>query len=137
MGNFWKNAFAIDKEREYTFTAEETDLCDRVAKKIVGHGMAIPAILFIETARPMNYLGSQAMAFFEPIVKGLLTWDDYTRFRLILERRGSIDLLLGAVERAESARSSEAMRIKAEGRPGFFVRAYRRFRSRRSGGESS
>ena len=39
MGHFWKNAFAIDKEKEHTFTEEEKDLCDRISKKIVGHDL--------------------------------------------------------------------------------------------------
>jgi len=86
MGHFWKNAFAIDKEREQAFTEEEKDLCDRIAKKIVGYGLALPGILFFESARPLNFIGSQALAFFEPVVRGIFSWEDYTRFRDLLAR---------------------------------------------------
>ena len=131
MGDFWKNAFAIDHERERTFTDEEKDLCRRLAEKIVRHGMALPAILFLETARPMNFIGSQALAFFEPIVKGLFSWEDYTGFRIVLEQRGSVELILRSIEEAEAERTREIAKSKAEGRPGLILRTFRRLKEKK------
>ena len=134
MGDFWKNAFAINHEREHTFTDKEKDLCRRLAEKIVRHGMALPAILFLETARPMNFIGSQALAFFEPIVKGLFSWEDYTGFRLVLEKRGSVELILLSIEKAEAERTKDIAKSKAEGRPGLITRTFRRLREKKNTG---
>ncbi|MCB9479907.1 MAG: hypothetical protein H6684_13255 [Deltaproteobacteria bacterium] len=96
-----KHAFAIDHEGERTFTDEERALAGRIAEKIVGRQMTTPALLFLESARPLNFLGSQALAVFEPMVGGLVSGDDYAHLRRLLEKRGSVDLLLDAIEAAE------------------------------------
>ncbi len=125
---FWKHAFAINEKTEQTFTDEERELVRRLAVKIVGYGMAIPGILFVESARPLNFITSQAMAWFEPIIKGLFSWEDYEKFRLVLERRGSIELIIKAIEEAEVERGIEIAKLKAEKRPGLIVRTVRRMR---------
>ncbi|MCC6158897.1 MAG: hypothetical protein IT350_12665 [Deltaproteobacteria bacterium] len=126
---FWKNAFAVEGADEAEFTDEERDLAGRVARKIVDRGLGLPGVLFIESARPLNFVGSQALAYFEPIVRGLVDWDDYTRFRVMLERRGSVELILGAIEAAEAERTIEIARARREREPGWFVRHWRRWRS--------
>ncbi len=125
---FWKHAFAIDEKAEYAFTDEEKELIRRLADKIVGYGLAIPGLLFIESARPLNFVGAQALAWFEPIVKSLFSWRDYEKFRLVLERRGSVDLILKAIEEAEGKRSAEIAEFKAQKRPGLITRTIRRLR---------
>ena len=125
---FWKHAFAIDEKAEHTFTDEERELIRRLADKIVGYGLAVPGILFIESARPLNFITSQAMAWFEPIIKGLFSWDDYEKFRLVLERRGSVELIIKAIEDAEATRSAEIAKLKKQKRPGLFVRTWRKYK---------
>lgn len=130
---FWKNAFAIDKEAEHHFSEEERALVRRLTAKIVDHGLALPGILFIETARPLNFIGSQALAYFEPMIEGLFSWEDYAKFRVILERRGSVELILKSIEDAEAKRSlrsskaSQALRNSGKGRLGRIAGVFRRF----------
>lgn len=128
----WKNAFAVETADAADFTDEERDLARRVARKIVDRGLGLPGVLFIESARPLNFVGSQALAYFEPIVRGLVDWDDYTRFRVMLERRGSVELILGAIESAEAERTVEIARARREHVPGWFVRTWRKWRDRNS-----
>ncbi len=128
----WKNAFAVEPADAADFTDEERDLARRVARKIVDRGLGLPGVLFIESARPLNFVGSQALAYFEPIVRGLVDWDDYTRFRVMLERRGSVELILDAIESAEAERGAEIARARREHVPGWFVRTWRKWRDRNS-----
>ena len=94
----WLNhAFSVAPAQE-PLTEEELALLDRVAKAIVKRHMEAPAILLLESVKPLNYVGSQAMAFLEPIVRGLTTGDEYTLFRQILERRQGLELLLQKIE---------------------------------------
>ncbi len=125
---FWKHAFAIDEKTEHSFTDEEKDLIRRLAEKIVKHGLSVPGILFIESARPLNFITSQAMAWFEPIVTGLFSWEDYEKFRMVLERRGSVELIIKAIEDAEAERSAEIAKLKSQKRPGLIVRTFRRIK---------
>ncbi|MCL4234837.1 MAG: hypothetical protein KJ042_09995 [Deltaproteobacteria bacterium] len=129
---FWKNAFAVETADEAEFTDAERDLARRVARKIVDRGLGLPGLLFIESARPLNFVGSQALAYFEPIVRGLVDWDDYTRFRVMLERRGSVELLLGAIETAEAERADEISRARRDKEPGWFTRRWREWRGRKT-----
>lgn len=80
------------------FSEDERALVDRVAKKVIEWKMAIPAIMTLESMKPLNFIGAQAMVFFEPIVQSLLNLKDYDTFRTMLERRESVEFLLLRIE---------------------------------------
>jgi hypothetical protein len=88
----------VDPDR---LTAEETALLDKLADKIVKRGMVAPAILFLESMRPMNFLASQAMAFFGPFAGMLFEPKDYEVLRELLERRASIEHIVTTLERKD------------------------------------
>lgn len=98
-----KDAFSLDAGYE-PLTEPQYALLDRVAAFIVRRRMTVPAIFVLESSKPMNYVGSQAMAFFEPLVHTLFTAPEYTELRLILERRTAIETLLRKIEDLEAAR---------------------------------
>ncbi|MBN1946492.1 MAG: hypothetical protein JW797_12530 [Bradymonadales bacterium] len=98
-----KDAFSRELDYE-PLTDQEVELLDRIARFTVRRHLAVPAILFLESVRPMNYLGSQVMAFFEPAVKALFTAKQYTQLRLVLEKRQSIEILLQRIEQQETTR---------------------------------
>ncbi len=86
--------------------------------------MTVPAILFLESAKPLSFLGSQALHFFEPLVRSFFSVPDYDRVALLLERRESLEDLLVRIEakddesrRAEreaKAKRREARRVKTD-----------------------
>jgi hypothetical protein len=125
----------VERAEDAAFTDEERALVRRLAKAVTDRGLALPGILFGESARPMHFVGSQALAWLEPIVKGLFSWEDYTRFRVILERRGSVELLVSAIEDAEAERVREIERARREGRPGWFARRFRKRRESKTEAE--
>jgi hypothetical protein len=77
---------------------EEDAVLEKVAKKVIQWHMAVPAILFLESVKPLNYIGAQAMVFFEPIVQSIFSIKDYDTFRAALERRENIENLLQKIE---------------------------------------
>jgi hypothetical protein len=99
---------------EETLTPRQRELIDRLARRVVDMRMTTPAILFLESVRPLNYIGSQVMVFFAPVVRGffgLLEWDE---LRVVLERRESIGYFLDLIEAKESVVIAEEDRLKAE-----------------------
>ncbi len=78
--------------------AEERQVLEKVAKKVVRHGFAIPAIMTLETVKPLNFIGSQAMIFFQPIVQSIFVLQDYDTFRQAMERRENVENLLLLIE---------------------------------------
>jgi hypothetical protein len=77
---------------------EDEKLLDAVAGRVVRMGMAVPAIFFLESTKPLSYIGSQALVFLEPFVKSFLNVASYDRFVALLEDRGSIERLLRKIE---------------------------------------
>ena len=84
-------------------TEDEAALLDRLAKRVVSLRMTAPAVFMLESMRPMNFVASQAMLFFAPIVRGFFGPPDYDRIQTILERRECVDWLVDRIEREEDA----------------------------------
>lgn len=79
-------------------SAEDQALIDGLARRVVGMGMAVPAILFLESSKPLSFLGAQAMVFFEPFVKTFFAADGYTRMGRLMEDRENVERLIRRIE---------------------------------------
>jgi hypothetical protein len=79
---------AAGKE-EKKLTPEQQEIMDKIAKKVVLWKMSVPAILFLESVKPLNYIGSQMLVFFEPFVQTLFSWKDYDEFRKMMEEHNA------------------------------------------------
>lgn len=78
---------------------QELALVERLADFVIKRGMAEPALMFLETIRPLNFIGSQAMVFFRPILTTFFSPKDYERLSQILEKRVSIDILIEEIKK--------------------------------------
>jgi hypothetical protein len=89
-----------------------------VAARVVRMGLAVPAIFFLESTKPLSYVGSQVLVFLEPFVKSVLTVASYDRFVALLEDRSNIEKLLRRIEDmdedAREREKGEKKRAKAE-----------------------
>ena len=99
-------------ERE--LTDRQRTLLDKMADKIVRLRMTIPAILFLESVRPLNYVGSQVMVFFQPLVRSFFGLPEWDELRLVLERRESIGYFLDLIEKKEGDVLAEEKRMREE-----------------------
>ena len=63
--------------------------------------MSTPALLFLESVKPLNFVGSQVLFFFEPMVKALIHGKSYTRFAVIMENRENVEVFLESIEAAD------------------------------------
>ena len=103
-----KNAFAVDPSGPVEPTAPQRIVVDRVCAEITRRRLTSPALLFLETCRPLNYVGAQAMQFFQPIVSlAIGSREGYRHFAEFLEQRGSVDYLCQRLEEAETERERE------------------------------
>jgi hypothetical protein len=105
---FWdvmKHAFAIPEPQE--LTEQERAWLEKLADKVVERNLATPALFLLESCQPMNFVGSQAMVFFKPILSVLFDPKDCDRVADLLSRRGTIDTLIEMIEtRQESDENS-------------------------------
>jgi hypothetical protein len=96
-----------DKAREDGPLPEQREIMDRFATKVVEWRMTAPAILFLESAKPLSFLGNQALIFFQPIVQSIFNFRTYDEFIEILEDRQNIEYLLVKMEELESERTKK------------------------------
>jgi hypothetical protein len=78
---------------------EDLELLDRVAARVVDLHLELPALLSLETGKPLSLLAGQTLVFFEPMVQSLFSFPDYRRFALLIERRDVVDALIERIER--------------------------------------
>ena len=100
VGEWLKHAFAVSSESD-RLTSDDEALLQRVAQGVVRRGLAAPAVMLLESVRPLNFLGSQTLAFFEPIVSVVLDANKCRHFRELLEKRTAVPALIDAIEREE------------------------------------
>lgn len=97
---FWgrlRHAFAIDAEAEKV-TAEEEVLLAKVAAGVVRRQLEVPASMFIESVRPLNFLGSQVLVFLQPILGMVLNPTEVEKFSKLLEKRNALPKLIELIE---------------------------------------
>jgi hypothetical protein len=98
-----------------TIREEDRALIERVARRIVELQMDVPAILTLESGKPLSLLASQTLIFLEPIVLALLPIGDYRRFAQLIERREVVEALIQSIEAGAEARRA-AKRAEADAR---------------------
>ena len=85
----------------------DKQLISNLAGKIVRHGMAIPAIFFLEMVKYLSFFGGQLMVFFGPIITVFIPSHSYYKFAELLEDRKNVEFLLTEIERLESPGKNE------------------------------
>src|SRR5437762_984704 len=83
---------------------EDQALLEKLARRVVELRLETPALLTLETARPLSVLAGQAMLFFEPFAQALLRLPDYRRLAALVERREALEALATLIERATDER---------------------------------
>lgn len=83
-------------------TPKQEEILDKVARKVVQWRMTVPAILFLESVKPLNFIGSQMLVFFEPFVQTFFTVRDYNEFVRMMEERENVERLLQRIEKLDA-----------------------------------
>jgi hypothetical protein len=94
----------------------QREIMDRLAGKIVERRLAAPAILFLESIKPLSFLGNQALIFFQPIVQSIVNFKSYDEIAGILEDRENLEYLVTKIEALEGAQSALAREEKTRRR---------------------
>jgi len=97
---------------EVGLTEEDRALFAKLGAWIAQRRLETPAILFIESVRPLSFVGAQGMYFLEPFARGIFDVTEYERLARLLERRPNIEELVRAIEDAADAREAEERKQK-------------------------
>jgi len=102
-----KHAFALDKNENKLPSEEQILIADKVCSEISRRHLTTPALIFLESFRPLNYIGSQALHFFYPFISAITNAKGYKIFSEFLETRNSIDYLYQRIEEYENQHETE------------------------------
>ncbi len=86
--------------RPPTLSAEDDRLLADLALAVRRRGLETPAVLWLESVRPLSYLGSQALYFCEPLLQALVPSVKLGRLAGILEERAHLERLIRHIEAA-------------------------------------
>ncbi len=113
---FLRDMFSMGSRRgdDEKLTPHQEEILTKIARKVVTWKMSVPAILFLESVKPLNYVGSQMMAFFEPFVQAIFSWKDYDEVRNMMEERGTVEKLLQRIEQIDSETQEKEKALKKE-----------------------
>lgn len=73
-------------------------ILEQVAQYIVKRRLSAPAILVLESMKPLSFLGGQLMAFFGPFVHLIVDARSYNTFAEAIERREHVEHLISRIE---------------------------------------
>lgn len=114
--SFFKRDINPQGEKKDVIPAEEDAVLEKFAKKVVEWRMAVPAILFIESGKPLNYVASQAMIvaqpFAQPLMEIFFDYHEYDTFRQALERRENVENVLQKIEKYDAEMYAWEKRFK-------------------------
>jgi len=95
------HAFAVEGPGE-ALAPEDRQLVARLAEFVVRRHLTVPALVVLESGRPLNFIGSQVLVFLAPFATLVFSATEYERFARLLEKRRSIDLIIAAITERES-----------------------------------
>ena len=90
------HAFASPVSRQ-----DHTELIEDIADKVVRRRMTAPAVVFLESVRPISRLAGQALLCASPLLSLFVTAGRIDTVCDLLEDRRNIERLLEAIERRE------------------------------------
>lgn len=98
---------------EEALSKGEQEILFKLADFIVKKGMTVPAILTLETVKPLNYIGSQTMVFLEPFVQAVFKdISKYNTFRRMMEKRENVERLLQKIEELDAIQFQKEKELK-------------------------
>jgi len=103
----WQHAFATEST-DKSLAVEDVALMERMAAAIVTRGLAAPATVFLESMGPMNFLGSQALHFFAPIIDLVFNAKEVEQVARLLERRDTVTRLIAVIEAKSAPQGASA-----------------------------
>jgi|UniRef100_A0A7V3VU07 hypothetical protein len=80
-------------------------LINKIAQKIVDLRLAPIAIVFLESSKPLTFLGNQLMVFMQPFYRAFFSFQEYEEIATMLEDRNNIEQLICAIEKLEEERN--------------------------------
>lgn len=106
LSNWFRHAFAVDPPGPAAPNDLQRDTIEKLCREIVRRQLTVPALLVLETSRPLNGFSAQMLHFLQPIATAVVGSAEYEQFARFLEQRGSVDYFIERIESLEAERGT-------------------------------
>jgi hypothetical protein len=89
---------------EQNISDEQKQLVEKFANFVVARNLSTPALVFLESVKPLNIIASEALYFFSPLVSVFFDTAFIDTFAKFLQSRNSTELLANRIEQLENMR---------------------------------
>jgi hypothetical protein len=96
--SWWKKAFAIEPDTPWEPTPQQREIVDGLCRRIVDRGLALPAILFLESSKPLGPAAAQSLLFLQPWFEIVADRSQLHLLATFLDHRGSFEYLCRRLE---------------------------------------
>ena len=96
------------------------ELIEKVAKFFAERRLGAPALLFLESVRPLNFIGSQIMYFISPFINVLFSSNEFEEFAAVMSERENVHLLITRIDELDEELNKEQREREAIKRQKFW-----------------
>lgn len=100
-----KHAFSVNPEGK--ISENEMEVLTKTAQWIQKKNIVTPAIFFLESLSPLNFIGSQSLVFLKPLLGPFFPEKDYEALVEVLEKRESIHILIDKIVEIDQIESKK------------------------------
>lgn len=83
------------------------EIIERIVRRILQLKLEVPAVLLLESMKPLSFVISQFFVFFEPFVQSIFSFKNYQKFYRMLEKRENIEKIIEEIEKEMVKRKNE------------------------------
>jgi len=82
----------------------EEEMIEAIANRVVDSGMGMIGIVFLESLKPISFLGASMLVFAKPLVDTFFRVNNYDRFIDLVENRANLESLVVRIEQLQNER---------------------------------
>ncbi|MCK9328310.1 MAG: hypothetical protein PHY08_04360 [Candidatus Cloacimonetes bacterium] len=88
------------------------ELIDKVAVFFASRRMGAPALLFLESMRPLHFIGSQIMYFLSPFAGIIFKGEEFEEFAALLSDHENVQLLINRIDELDEKFNEEQRKLE-------------------------
>jgi hypothetical protein len=111
------HAFAVDPPGPAEPDEPQRAVVERLCREVVRRRLTTPAIAFLHMSQPLNFIASQALHFFMPILSSVADTQGVQHFAGFLEQRGSVEYICQRLEALEDEATARERVADGESQP--------------------
>ena len=96
----------MSARHDFEVNAAQAQAVQKIANFVVRFSLVVPAVLTLESMRPLAFVGSQFMHLLSPAMTALLNFHEWDEVARLLEQRQGIEYIIRQIEKTDEERKT-------------------------------